>query len=47
MNLQLDLIRCHKNVDAIHVYFYEATGSMQYRPPIGQRNLHGHCYPIH
>ena len=32
-NLQVELIRYHKNVDLIHVYFCEATDSMQYRPP--------------
>ena len=30
-NLQVELIRCRKNVDLIHVYFCEATNSMQYR----------------
>ena len=32
-NLQVGLIRYCKNVDFIHVYFCEATDSMQYRPP--------------
>ena len=33
--LQLELIRYprSKNVAFIHLYFYEATDSMQYRPP--------------
>ena len=31
-NLQVELIRCHKNVDFIHIYFCEATDSMIYRP---------------
>ena len=38
-NLQLDLIRYLKNVIFILVYFWEATDSMQYRPPIGHKNL--------
>ena len=29
---QVELIRYRKNVDFIHVYFCEATDSMQYRP---------------
>ena len=29
--------------DFIHVYFFEAMGSMQYRPPIGHQNLHWQC----
>ena len=32
-NWQLELIRYRKNVDFIHVYFCEATDSMQYHPP--------------
>ena len=32
-NLQVELIRCRKDVDFIHVYLCEATDSMQYRPP--------------
>ena len=32
-NLQVEFILYHKNVDFIHVYFCEATDSMQYRPP--------------
>ena len=32
-NEQVELIRYRKNVDFIHVYFCEATDSMQYRPP--------------
>ena len=33
-NLQVELIRCHKNVDFIHIYFCEATDLMIiYRPP--------------
>ena len=39
-NLQLEFIRCCKNVDFIHVYFCEATCSMQ---PIGHQNLHQQC----
>ena len=31
-NLQVELIDGVKNVDFIHVYFCEATASMQYRP---------------
>ena len=31
-NLQVELIRYCKNVDFIHVYFCEATESVQYRP---------------
>ena len=30
-NLQLELIRYSKKIDFIHVYFGEATDSMQYR----------------
>ena len=32
-NWQLELKRCRKNVDFIHVYLCEAMDSMQYRPP--------------
>ena len=32
-NSQLELIQYRDNVDFIHVYFCEATDSMQYRPP--------------
>ena len=31
-SLQIELIRYHKNVDFIHVYFFEATDSMQHSP---------------
>ena len=32
-NLQLELIRSVKKLEFIHVYFCEATDSMQYHPP--------------
>ena len=32
-NMQVELIRCRKNVDFIYVYFCETRNSMQYRPP--------------
>ena len=33
-NLQVELIRYRNNIDFIHVYFCEATHSMQYCPHI-------------
>ena len=32
-NLQVELMRYHKSVDFIHVYFCVAPDSMEYRPP--------------
>ena len=37
------------NVDFIHVYFYEATDAIQYRPPnayqdVSNTNLFDHCH---
>ena len=31
INLQVELIGCRNNIDFIHVYFCEATESIQYR----------------
>ena len=48
-NLQLELMRYHKNVEFIHVYFCEATALMQYRSPNAYREVSttshvGHCH---
>ena len=32
-NLQVELMRFRKNIYFVHVYFFEARNSMQYRPP--------------
>ena len=37
--LQLELILYHKNVDIIHVFFREATDSLQYHPPNAYREV--------
>ena len=33
------LLRCRKKVDVIHIYFCEATDSMQYRPPNANQDV--------
>ena len=42
--LQVELMRFRKHIDFIHVFFFEARNSMQYRPP--NANLDRSCQVV-